>query len=86
MGHNVEYWIGFLAIGLMVGWLAGVMIKGRGFGVAGDIVVGVLGAVVGGWLFSVLGLSTYGTVGIFITALVGAVVLVSLTRFFRVAS
>ncbi len=86
MDYSVRYWVGFLLIGLMVGWVAGMIMKGRGFGIAGDIVVGVLGAVVGGWLFNMLGLTTYGTTGVFITALVGAMALVGLTRFFRLAA
>ena len=86
MDNSVRYWVEVLAIGLMVGWLAGVIVKGRGFGIVGDIVVGVLGAVVGGWLFGVLGLTTYGTTGMLITSLVGALVLVSVTRFFRVTA
>ena len=47
----------FLLIGLVAGWLAGQVIKGGGYGVIGDIVVGVIGALLGGWLFRVLGFS-----------------------------
>jgi uncharacterized membrane protein YeaQ/YmgE (transglycosylase-associated protein family) len=86
MSYSIEYWVGFLVIGLMVGWVAGMIMKGRGFGLAGNVVVGVLGAVVGGWLFNVLGVTTYGTGGAFVTALVGAMVLVGLTGFFKLAS
>lgn len=68
----------FLLIGLIAGWLAGVILKGRGFGVLGDIIVGVLGAVVGGWLFSAVGLSAYGSIGILAMALLGAVVFLGL--------
>lgn len=72
------YWIGFLVIGLFVGWLAGLIMKGRGFGILGDMIVGILGAVVGGWLFNVLGLYAYSSFGAFLMALVGAVALLSL--------
>jgi len=47
----------FLAIGAIAGWLAGNLMKGDGFGLLGNIVVGVIGAVVGGWVFGLLGIS-----------------------------
>jgi len=71
----------FLLVGLVAGWLAGVLVKGGGFGVIGDIVVGVIGAVLGGWLFSILGASVGGElVGSIIVATVGAVVLLAIVR------
>ncbi|MBI3996053.1 MAG: GlsB/YeaQ/YmgE family stress response membrane protein [Candidatus Omnitrophica bacterium] len=68
----------FLLIGLAAGWCAGLVMKGRGFGMFGDIVVGVLGAVIGGWLFSLLGLTAYGTTGALVIAFIGAVTLLAL--------
>lgn len=65
----------FLAIGALAGWLAGRMMKGRGFGVIGNIVVGIVGAVLGGFLFGLLGIAAGGLLGAIITATVGAVVL-----------
>lgn len=66
----------FIIIGAVAGWLAGQIMKGGGFGVLGNIIVGVLGAVVGGWVFSLLGVSIGGElIGSLITATVGAVVL-----------
>jgi uncharacterized membrane protein YeaQ/YmgE (transglycosylase-associated protein family) len=66
----------FLIIGAAAGWLAGQVMKGRGFGVVGNIFVGVIGAVLGGYLFGVLGVSTgSGLIGSLITAFFGAVVL-----------
>jgi uncharacterized membrane protein YeaQ/YmgE (transglycosylase-associated protein family) len=71
----------FLLIGLCAGWLAGQLMKGGGFGIIGDLVVGVIGALLGGWLFGVLGLSVGGgLIGALITATVGAVVLLLLLR------
>lgn len=65
----------FLAIGAVAGWLAGVIMKGGGFGLVGNIITGVLGAVLGGWLFGLLGISIGGEwVGPLVTAVVGAVV------------
>ena len=75
---TIQSLVWVLLIGLVVGWLAGVIMKGRGFGVLGDIIVGILGAVVGSWLFGILGLSAYGTAGSLLMALVGAVVLLGL--------
>ena len=75
----METWIWFLIVGLIAGWLAGLLIKGSGFGILGDMIVGVLGAVFGAWLFGVIGLSTtYGFVGALLTALVGSIALLAL--------
>jgi uncharacterized membrane protein YeaQ/YmgE (transglycosylase-associated protein family) len=65
----------FLIIGAVTGWLAGLIMKGAGFGLLVNIIVGCVGAVLGGWLFSVLGFSSEGLIGSLITALVGAIVL-----------
>jgi len=71
----------FLVVGLVAGWLAGVLVKGGGFGVIGDLVVGVIGAFLGGWLFSTLGASAGGgLLGSIIVAVVGAVVLLFVVR------
>ena len=70
----------FLAVGVFAGWLAGRIMKGRGFGLFGDLVVGVIGAFVGGWLSGLLGISTGGIVGLLVAALVGALVVLYLLR------
>jgi uncharacterized membrane protein YeaQ/YmgE (transglycosylase-associated protein family) len=71
----------FIFIGLVAGWLAGRLVKGGGFGVVGDIVVGVLGALIGGVLFSSLGLSSGGgLLGAIVVATIGAIVLIFLLR------
>ena len=64
----------FLVIGALAGWLAGVIMKGGGFGLIGNIVVGVVGAFLGGWLLPKLGVSIGGDFGGFITAVIGAVI------------
>jgi uncharacterized membrane protein YeaQ/YmgE (transglycosylase-associated protein family) len=75
------YWI---IVGLIAGWLAGVVMKGGGYGVLVDIILGIVGGVVGGWLFGALGIFPGGgLVGSIIVAFVGAVVLVAITRMFR---
>jgi uncharacterized membrane protein YeaQ/YmgE (transglycosylase-associated protein family) len=80
--NSIGYWVWFLFIGGVIGWLAGVIVRGRGFGIIGDIVIGIVGAMLGGWMARVMGLSTGSSVGAFLMALVGAVVLVGVTRFF----
>jgi uncharacterized membrane protein YeaQ/YmgE (transglycosylase-associated protein family) len=73
----------FLLVGLIAGWLAGVLVKGGGFGVVGDIAVGIIGAVIGGFLFSAVGIGAGGFLGSIIVATVGAVILIFLLRLIR---
>lgn len=74
----------FIIIGLAAGWLAGKIMKGKGFGLVGDIVVGVIGALIGGFLFRALGVSTDGgLLGSLIVAVIGAVVLLYVLRLFK---
>ena len=75
--------IWFLLIGLIAGWLAGKVVRGGGFGVVGDMIVGVIGAFLGGWLFSLIGISAGGLIGSLVTAFVGAVVLILILRAIR---
>jgi uncharacterized membrane protein YeaQ/YmgE (transglycosylase-associated protein family) len=75
--------IWFLLIGLIAGWLAGKVMRGGGYGVVGDMIVGVIGAFIGGWLFSMLGIAAGGLIGSIITAFVGAVVLILILRAIR---
>jgi uncharacterized membrane protein YeaQ/YmgE (transglycosylase-associated protein family) len=72
----------FLLIGLAAGWLAGKIMKGRSFGVVGNLVIGVIGAVLGGFLFRLLGLLPIGLIGSLVSATVGAVVLLFLLQKF----
>jgi uncharacterized membrane protein YeaQ/YmgE (transglycosylase-associated protein family) len=69
-----------LAVGLIAGWLAGKIMKGAGFGIVGDLIVGILGAIIGGWLFGLLGIAAWGLVGNIIVALIGALVLLYVVR------
>ena len=72
--------IWFLLVGLVAGWLAGKIMKGSGYGVIGDIVLGVIGAIVGGFLFRLVGIAAYGMLGSIVVATIGAVVLVAVAR------
>ena len=78
---NFGFWVWFFVIGGIIGWLAGLIVRGRGFGILGDIIVGIVGAMLGGWLAGVFGLYTGSSIGAFLLALAGAVLLVGLTRF-----
>ena len=75
--------IWFLLIGLIAGWLAGQVMRGGGFGLIGDMIVGVIGAFLGGWLFGLMGIAAGGLIGSLITAFVGAVLLIFLLRVTR---
>ncbi len=73
----------YLAIGALAGWLAGTLMKGGGFGLLGNIVVGIIGAIVGGFVFSLLGISIGGVIGSVITATAGAAILLFIAGLFK---
>jgi uncharacterized membrane protein YeaQ/YmgE (transglycosylase-associated protein family) len=76
--------IWFIVIGLVAGWLAGQLVRGGGFGVLGDIVVGILGALIGGYLFTSLGVSLGGGLfGAIAVATIGAIVLIIILRLIK---
>ncbi|MBI3478550.1 MAG: GlsB/YeaQ/YmgE family stress response membrane protein [Acidobacteria bacterium] len=76
----------WIVVGLIAGWAAGKIMKGSGYGVLGDIVLGILGGIVGGWVLGVLGLySGGGLIPSIITAIIGAVLLVALVRMIKKA-
>jgi len=73
-----------IVLGILAGWLAGKLMKGKGFGLIGDLIVGVIGSFLGSWLFDLLHISIGpGLLGMFITAVVGAVVLVFVLRLIK---
>jgi len=74
------HWLWFLIIGAVAGWLAGKLTRGHGFGLVGDLVMGILGALVGGFIFRLVGVASFGLIGSLIMATVGAVVLLWLIR------
>lgn len=73
----------FLVIGLVAGWLASILMKGRGLGLVGNLVIGVIGALLGGFLFNLLGINVGGLVGLLLMATVGAIVLLFLMRLIK---
>ena len=73
----------FILLGAVAGWLAGQITKGGGFGLIGNIVVGILGAVIGGWLAGALGIGSGGLLGALLIATGGAVVLLFLVSLIK---
>ena len=75
----------WLIVGLVAGVLASMVMGGTGYGIIGDIIIGIIGAFVGGWLFSKLGVSTPfgGLAGTIFTAFIGAIVLLFVLRLIR---
>jgi len=71
----------WIIVGAVAGWLAGLVVRGFGFGLFGNIVVGILGAVLGGWLFGAIGFSFFpGILNAILTAFIGAVILLLIIR------
>jgi uncharacterized membrane protein YeaQ/YmgE (transglycosylase-associated protein family) len=74
--------IWWLIVGLIAGFLASVVMRGGGYGVVGDIVVGLVGALIGGFVANLLGLGASGLIGTIIVAFIGACILIALLRAF----
>jgi uncharacterized membrane protein YeaQ/YmgE (transglycosylase-associated protein family) len=69
-------------VGLVAGWIAGMVMQGEGYGILGDIILGIIGAIIGGWIFILVGAgaSGYGIIGSIVVAAIGAIVLVFLVH------
>jgi len=80
----VQVWtpgfIGTIVIGLLAGWIAGELMRGRGYGCIVNTLLGLIGAFIGRWIFLQLGIVTWGFVGTLAAATVGAIVLVAIAR------
>lgn len=75
----------FLVIGAVAGWIAGTLMKGGGFGVVGNLIVGIIGAFLGGMIFSWLGIAAGGLLGSLVTATIGAIILLFLVGLLKKA-
>ena len=74
----------WIVVGLIAGWLAGQAMKGGGYGVLVDIILGILGGILGGWIFGLLGIwQGGGIIGSLVVAFIGAVILVGITRLIK---
>ena len=79
-----ESLIVILFVGLVAGWLAGKIVRGTGFGIIGDIIVGIAGAFIASWLFPRLGFHlSSGLVGEIIYSAIGAIILLLIVRLIR---
>ncbi len=72
---NILWW---LIVGLIAGFLASRVMRGGGYGLVGDIVVGIIGALLGGWLAGFLGIGASGLIGTIIVAFIGACILLAI--------
>jgi len=77
------YLLWVIVIGILAGWVAGKIMRGSGFGLLGDLIVGVIGSLLGSFIFGLLGLGAYGLIGRLVVAIIGAVILLWLIRFIK---
>jgi uncharacterized membrane protein YeaQ/YmgE (transglycosylase-associated protein family) len=82
LGVSSNRFVVWIIIGLLAGWIAGKVTRGRGFGCIVDIILGLIGAVIGGWIFGRLNIPAWGFWGSLAAATVGAVILVAVARLF----
>ena len=79
----MQHFLIWIISGVIAGWLAGVLVRGRGFGLLGDLVIGLLGGLVGGWLGGLVGIAATSWLGEIAVAALGGVVLVAVVRILR---
>lgn len=77
------YWIWYIIIGAVAGFVAGKIMRGGGFGLIVNLLLGVVGGIVGGWLFGLLGVPNAGLIGSLATSIVGAILLLWVASLFR---
>jgi uncharacterized membrane protein YeaQ/YmgE (transglycosylase-associated protein family) len=77
---SIEHLLLFLVIGIAAGFLAGKIMKGSGFGLIGDLVIGVIGSFIGAWIFGLFGISSGGVFGSLMAAIIGALILLFVVR------
>jgi uncharacterized membrane protein YeaQ/YmgE (transglycosylase-associated protein family) len=71
----------WIVVGVVAGWLAGLVMKGSGYGLIGDLIIGLLGALVGGFIFSLFGAAYGGLLASILVAFIGACLLIAVVRF-----
>ena len=72
-----------IVLGGLAGWLASLLFKGSGSGIILNIIIGIIGSILGGWVLGFFGLVAKGTTGSFVTAVVGAIILLAIVRAIR---
>ncbi len=80
MSLNPGGLIAWIIVGLVAGWLAGKIMKGGGYGIVGDLILGLLGALIGGFVVGIFWPGTVGLIGSIIVALIGALLLIGISR------
>jgi uncharacterized membrane protein YeaQ/YmgE (transglycosylase-associated protein family) len=83
LGFGLMWLVWTLVIGIVAGWLAGQIWKGSGFGLLGDMIIGVIGSLLGGFVFGLLGIYAWGFIGRLIISLIGALLLLYLMKLVR---
>lgn len=73
----------YIIIGLIAGWLAGVIMKERSMGLLGNLIVGIIGAIIGAYIFEFFGISTGGLIGSLVSAILGAIILLFIIQQIR---
>ncbi|MFI5126987.1 MAG: GlsB/YeaQ/YmgE family stress response membrane protein [Candidatus Acidiferrales bacterium] len=79
----MTYLLWVIVIGILAGWIAGKLMRGSGFGLLGDLIVGVVGSLLGNFIFGLLGLGAYGLIGRLVVAVIGALFLLWLIRLIK---
>lgn len=80
---TLQSFVILLLVGALAGWISGLIAKGQGFGLLGNIIVGIIGAFLGGFCFRLVGLAAYGFLAQLICAVLGALLFLWLLRFIR---
>jgi uncharacterized membrane protein YeaQ/YmgE (transglycosylase-associated protein family) len=80
MAQGIIWWI---VVGLIAGWAAGRLMKGGGYGVIADILLGIVGGIVGGWIVGLFGIGPGGFIWTILVAILGAVILIWITRLIK---
>ena len=76
-------WLWFIIIGILAGFVAGRLMRGGGFGILVNLVVGIIGAVIGGWVFGLSNVAGGGIIGSLVTPTVGAIILLWIISLFQ---
>jgi len=82
---STEHLLLFLVIGIIAGYLAGKIMKGSGFGLIGDLIIGVIGSFIGVWVFGLLGIAPGGIIGLLVASVAGALLLLFVIRLVKKA-
>ncbi|MDB6093329.1 MAG: GlsB/YeaQ/YmgE family stress response rane protein [Verrucomicrobia bacterium] len=80
---SLQSFLTFLVLGALAGWISGLICKGKGFGLVGNMIVGIVGAFLGGFVFGLLGISAHNFLGQLIFAVLGALLFLWLLRFIK---